>query len=75
MRPRRSCGRSARGSDVMIGIVVVALLGMIALARVTGGAEGWFTWRRYARQHASLTWRDPGRWRRAQVEADLRGGR
>ncbi len=59
----------------MIGVVVLTLVGLVALARITGGVDGWFTWRRYARQHASLSWRDPGRWRSAQVEADQRGGR
>jgi hypothetical protein len=59
----------------MIGLVVLTLVALAALARVTGGADDWFTWRRYARQHPSLSWRDPGRWRNAQVEADQRGGR
>jgi hypothetical protein len=42
----------------MIGAVVLTLVVLVVLARMTGGAEGWFTWRRYARQHASLSWRD-----------------
>jgi hypothetical protein len=55
----------------MIGIVVFTLVGLAALARFTGGAEGWFTWRLYARQRASMSC-DPGS---VQVEADQRGGR
>lgn len=58
----------------MIGIVVLTLVGLVALAGVTGGVDGWFVWRRYARQHARLAWRDPGRWRGARAEADRRGG-
>jgi hypothetical protein len=58
----------------MIGAVVLILVGLVALARFTGGAAGWFTWGQHAHQHASLPW-DPGRWRSAQVEADHRGGR
>jgi hypothetical protein len=59
----------------MIGAVVVTLVFLVALARITGGADDWFTWRRYARQRASLSWRDPRRWRSAQAEAEQRGGR
>lgn len=75
MRPGRSSRTSARGSEVVIGVVVLTFAGMIAIAYITGAAGGGFTWRRYARQHAGLVWRDPGRWRRAQVKAERRGGR